>query len=718
MDSPSSGRRLLRMARKGTATIGLLTLLVVPLAALQPGPASASKAHTTAPQQQLAQPAPGSEAQPTITATAPPASTPAAPPAGDPHRGHHHAGAPAGAASTTAAGSSQTTTAGGGQPTQPPAAKSSDHSHPAGPSADHKSRPSQEGSHGGHAGAGHATTASGHEAARGGRQSKPAAAGGDPPSRPNGEGTQRPVRERQRRLTEREQRRRAREGVAQSAPPRPVLASTPAQPAAPPATGATAATSAATPSASTPAAAATGPKLGTGASGVGTAAQKASPGARSRTHKHGSAALAGAPRSAVTALAPAAGAAALTASATSPARHRGDASDGAPRGRPRHHGGESPIVTTVTKIIGVVPSLVRVVIAALVLLALALAVHSRVGAIRTRRLARQRRELLDDVGLLQAALLPTLPDRLGPVGTTAAYRPASGPGAGGDFFDVFALADGQVGVIVGDVSGHGREALPHTTLVRYTLRAYLEAGLSPRGALQTAAPVLERQLGSSFATVVLATYNPRERMLVYASAGHPPPLVTGTESIVPITACSAPPIGIGRTTGTRQTTVSIPGEAVVCFYTDGVVESRVQGELFGTERLARVLDQLGTGATAASLLDTVAEQCDQRADDMAACLLHIEGAPAAPSVEWEELEVDRGEAERGRPERFLQAGGLAPGESAALMREVRSAAARHGRVVLELQRGDGAPEVHLHPQNIAVFQPPLRDAAAAARVSR
>jgi serine phosphatase RsbU (regulator of sigma subunit) len=381
--------------------------------------------------------------------------------------------------------------------------------------------------------------------------------------------------------------------------------------------------------------------------------------------------------------------------------------------------GQSPLVTTVTKIINVIPTSIRIVIGALIALALVLGASSQLAALRARRLVRQRRELLDDVGLLQAALLPPTPARLGPVGTSSAYRPASGPGAGGDFYDLFALADGQLAVIVGDVSGHGREALPQTTLVRFTLRAYLEAGLSPRSAMQMAAPVLERQLGESLATVVLATYHPRDRKLVYACAGHPPPLVigseslTGSEPLTPITACSSPPIGAGLPTGMRQTVVSLPGESQVCFYTDGLIEARVGGELFGAERLERTLTELPSPVTASALLEQVAEDSDKQPDDMAACLLLLAGDRRAPAVEVEELELDRREAEGARARRFLLAGGLQEAEIDDVMRSVRRAAAREGGVVLELRITDGSPEVTLRPRNVTMLQQPPAQSASA-----
>ena len=395
--------------------------------------------------------------------------------------------------------------------------------------------------------------------------------------------------------------------------------------------------------------------------------------------------------------------AAATAATVSARRAPNAARNGA--GKSSAAGPSSQLVKTITTVVDVVPAAVRGLIAALLALALALAVRSRVAARRARRLERQRGELLDDVGLLQAALLPVPPARLGPVGTSAAYEPAAGPGAGGDFYDVFALDDGQLAIIVGDVSGHGRQALPHTALVRFTLRAYLEAGLSPRDAVQTAGAVLERQLGGAFATVIAATYNPRERLLVYSSAGHPPPVILPLQadagSIPPVTICASPPIGVGMRTGTRQTVVSVPGGAQVCFHTDGVTEARIDSDLFGTERLIETLTELGPSATAPALLEHVSELVDERPDDMAACLLHIEGSEQAPTVLVEELELDRDEAASARTERFLLACGLSRREVAEALRTAAIAAGRAGTIVLEVRRGAGAPEVGLRRENLA-----------------
>ncbi len=379
----------------------------------------------------------------------------------------------------------------------------------------------------------------------------------------------------------------------------------------------------------------------------------------------------------------------------------------APAKRAHKASSQPAIVKTITRIVGVVPTPVRILILALVALALALGARSLLSGVHTRRLVRQRGELLEDVGALQAALLPVPPQRLGPVGTSVAYRPADGPGAGGDFYDVFALEDGRLAVIVGDVSGHGREALPHTALVRFTVRAYLEAGMAPGKALQTAGSVLERQLAGSFATVVVAIYHPRERTLTYASAGHPPPVVLGekrtadgAQAIAPVTSCSAPPIGAGTLTGTRETVVSVPGPARLCFHTDGVTEARIAGELFGSERLTEELAQLGPQDDASTLLDRVAERSDVRPDDMAACLLRVQDGAGVPSIVFEQLELDRVAAANPRAERFLLDCGVPPAQAAQLMHSARASLERAETVLLELRIGDREPHVSLHDDNV------------------
>jgi Stage II sporulation protein E (SpoIIE) len=403
----------------------------------------------------------------------------------------------------------------------------------------------------------------------------------------------------------------------------------------------------------------------------------------------------------------------------------------------------SPLVRTITRIVGVVPAPVRILLGCLLSLALALGARAWLGARDARRLERQRRQLLEDVGLLQAALLPVPPAHLGPLGVSVAYRPAEGPGAGGDFYDVFALEDGRVAVLVGDVSGHGRQALPHTALVRFTLRAYLEAGLAPRVAVQTAGAVLERQLGESFATVVAATYEPRKRVLTYACAGHPPPVVCIPPGDTPpgerrdwpagepdrlhapfaVAAVGAsPPIGVGMRTGTRQTAISLPGRTVVCFHTDGVTEARVGAELFGERRLAQALAELGQGGTAPKLLDRVAEETDVRPDDMAACLLNVPapapvGGSAArlgPAALVEEIELDSAQAASDRARRFLVAGGVQREEIPGLLAAVRAAAGQAGTAILRVRLIGARPEVTLRREHVARLQPPAAGSRRAA----
>jgi hypothetical protein len=321
-------------------------------------------------------------------------------------------------------------------------------------------------------------------------------------------------------------------------------------------------------------------------------------------------------------------------------------------------------------------------------------------ALRARRLARQRAELLQDVGLLQTALLPTVPATVGALRTSVAYRPSEGPGAGGDFYDALVLPDGRAGFILGDVCGHGRQALARTAFMRYTLRAYLEAVLDPRLALQLAGPVIDEHLGGNFATVVLAVHDPSGSSLTYACAGHPAPIVVGPTRPEPVLAASSPPIGLGLRTGLRQTTLPLPPGSVACLYTDGLAEARTADGILGRPRLADILHELGRDATAAGLIDRVSAEARLVTDDMATVVLSPTARVTAGGFREERLELDGHEAREGLGSGFLKACGVREHNRERADQEVRDLAAEHGAAVLHVRFGTGEPMVEVLPRNL------------------
>ncbi len=352
-------------------------------------------------------------------------------------------------------------------------------------------------------------------------------------------------------------------------------------------------------------------------------------------------------------------------------------------------------------------------LAALAALSLALGGSYLVSALRARSLARQRGELLREVGLLQSALLPPVPAKLGALMTSVAYRPADGPGAGGDFYDALPLSGGRVGFILGDVSGHGHGALERTAFMRYTLRAYLEAGLEPRTALQVAGRVIGDSLRGDFATVVLAVHDPRSGSLTYASAGHPAPIVVGGGGFEPVNAVSSPPIGVGERTGLRQTTVPLVPGSVACLYTDGLIEARTKEGLLGRERLEQILAEEGGQATASGLIERVASEAQATPDDMAACLLSPTAGVTAGGFRTEQIELSAQECEGPLPARFLEACGVSDDARERVEREAGGVASRYGGVVLSVVFGSRRT-VEVLPRNVESIEAASHRAAARA----
>ena len=371
-----------------------------------------------------------------------------------------------------------------------------------------------------------------------------------------------------------------------------------------------------------------------------------------------------------------------------------------------------PIIREIPRFVEEVPTALKGALAVTGVLSLLLFFAYLLTTMRNRSLDRQRRDLLQEVGLLQSALLPPVPDRVGGLRTSVAYRPADGPGAGGDFYDVLPLPGGRVGFILGDVSGHGRGALARTAFMRYTLRAYLEAGLEPRVALQVAGRVIDENLGGDFATVLLAVHDPETGSLTYATAGHPAPLVVGPQPHDPVTAGSSPPIGVGVRTGLRQTTVPLVSGSVAAMFTDGLLEARTEGGLLGRERLAELLEELGDDATARGLVDSVNGVARVMSDDIAAVVIQPTNAATAGLFRTEQLELTSRELDTEIAERFLEACGVAAPDVESALYDAQMISDRFGGVILHVVFGNRL-RVEVLPRNVESIEAASRRAAAA-----
>jgi hypothetical protein len=336
-----------------------------------------------------------------------------------------------------------------------------------------------------------------------------------------------------------------------------------------------------------------------------------------------------------------------------------------------------------------VPDWSKPIILLLLVLAIWFAGRSRLVSVRARRLEKQRAMLVQDLGVVQRTLAPVIPDRLGELGVSVAYRPADGPAAGGDFYDLFVLGPGKVAIILGDVVGHGHDALTEAALARYTLRAYMQAGLEPRAALALAGSVLADPDQKHLATVVIGVHDAASGTLTYASAGHPPPIAIGFEAPEPLTICSSAPIGCHLPTGRRQTTISLPAGGGMCFFSDGLLEAPTADGLLGRERLVEIIDELGPRSTGAELLERVRSEARAIRDDMVACLVVSEAGPTTIAGPVEELEVDLETLARPQVRRFLEACDVQAARIAPLLARARRTAGVEGTVLLRIERRPG-----------------------------
>lgn len=270
---------------------------------------------------------------------------------------------------------------------------------------------------------------------------------------------------------------------------------------------------------------------------------------------------------------------------------------------------------SLARLVKVLPAAVLYALLGFAVIAAAMALNAYLQSRRAKSLANQRAALLSDVGVLQAALLPAVPESLGELDVSVAYRPAQGLAAGGDFFDVFTVGPERTGIIIGDVSGHGRESLIHAALVRYTLRTLMGEGHPLPEVLARADRYLTGELGDGFATVVICCYEHATGELTWAKAGHEPPMIAGQPDR---DEQAATPLGFGMGERWPQFSRTLAAGDRVCLFTDGLVEARRHGEHLGRAHLKSLVDQ---GLDAHALVEQIQADSDDCPDDLAAVVI-------------------------------------------------------------------------------------------------
>jgi serine phosphatase RsbU (regulator of sigma subunit) len=169
---------------------------------------------------------------------------------------------------------------------------------------------------------------------------------------------------------------------------------------------------------------------------------------------------------------------------------------------------------------------------------------------------------------------------------------------GGDWYLVQPLANGDLLMAIGDVAGHGLDAVETMIGMRYAMAAYAAEGHPPATILTRLNMLLNRANQETAATAAVVTYRPSTGRIVWAGAGHPPVLLAGPRRVVRLDP-QGPLLGVLPAARFTQETRQLPPGHSVLLYTDGLIKRGTFDH--GIELLA---DQItGLGGHPAGVLD-------------------------------------------------------------------------------------------------------------------
>lgn len=212
--------------------------------------------------------------------------------------------------------------------------------------------------------------------------------------------------------------------------------------------------------------------------------------------------------------------------------------------------------------------------------------------------------------ILQRALLPQGLPELDGLAFASRYAPAEeGSSAGGDWYDVIELPDGNIALVIGDVAGHGTEAASVMGQVRMAVRAFSHEGHAPAVVVGLVHALLRSLYDAEqMVTMLYVVLDPATSEVRVVNAGHPPPLLVAADGDVAyLEAATGLPLGVSWDIPYEESITTLRVGSTMILFTDGLVDRR---DISVTEGLAR-------------LRTAVAERLDTEIDELCGQLLEL-----------------------------------------------------------------------------------------------
>jgi phosphoserine phosphatase RsbU/P len=210
-------------------------------------------------------------------------------------------------------------------------------------------------------------------------------------------------------------------------------------------------------------------------------------------------------------------------------------------------------------------------------------------AIDNARLYQQQKQFADT---MQRSLLPRSRPVLEGLEVGEVYEPSARVDVGGDVYDFLTLEDGRLAVVLGDVTGHGVDATADMAMAKFVFRSLAREHPEPADFLASANDVICSEIGpGKFISMSYVVVDGLSGRVATASGGHPAPRIVLPDGSTQALEAHGLVLGIDGGQEYVESHAELPVGASLVLYTDGVVEARRDGELYGDDRLDALLAQ-------------------------------------------------------------------------------------------------------------------------------